>query len=67
MSTQVGSWRIVEAATEVRYDHSLGRDVHSLYILEGGGVSRDPDNDRDLIRRFAAGVDARSSHWTKHP
>jgi|GEM_PF-2545558 len=65
MSVQVGSWRIVEAATEVRFDYSLGRDVHSLYLLEGGAVSRDADNDRDLIRGFAAGVDASSSHWTR--
>lgn len=63
MSAQVGSWGIVEAATEARYDHSLDRDVFTLYIRKGGYVSRDADNDRELIIRFAAGIDSRSSHW----
>lgn len=63
MSAQVGSWGVVEAATETRYDASLDRDVFTLYIRTGGHIARAADNDRELLGRFAAGVDSRSSHW----
>lgn len=55
MSIQVRSWDLVEAATEARFDHALGRDVFTLYVVEGAGVQRDADTDRKLIRRFADG------------
>jgi len=37
--------------------------VFTLYISTIGQVARDADNDRELIRRFAEGVDSRTSHW----
>ena len=63
MSIQVRNWDLVEAATEARFDHPLRRDVFTLYVVEGAGVQRDADTDRKLIRRFADGVNPRSSHW----
>jgi len=64
MSIQVGTWELVEAATEARYDRKLGRDVLSLYVLDAAGVQNDDATDRALIRGFADGVNPRSSHWS---
>lgn len=63
MSIQVRNWDLVEAATEARFDHGLGRDVFTLYIVDASGVEGDDATDRKLIRRFADGVNPRSSHW----
>lgn len=63
MSVQVRNWDLVEAATEARFDNTLGRDVFTLYIVEGAGVERDAATDRRVIHRFADGVNPRSSHW----
>lgn len=63
MSIQVRNWDLAEAATEARFDHTLGRDVFTLYVVDATRVERDHDTDRKLIRRFADGVNPRSSHW----
>lgn len=63
MSIQVRDWDLVEAATEARFDQTLGRDVFTLYVVDAVGIERDDGTNRKLIRRFADGVNPRSSHW----
>lgn len=65
MSAQVGSYAVIAAATEVRFDPKLDRDVRTLYLLSDGMVDRGAKNDRELLARFVDGVDSRSSHWTR--
>lgn len=63
MVPTVGQCDIEEAATEVKFNERLGRDVFNLYILAEGGVALSPERDRDLIPRFVAGLDPMSVSW----
>lgn len=63
MSAQVGSWGLFKAATEVRWDDVLRRDIFTLYYVGDSVVSRDPVTDRQILAMFASGVNSRSSHW----
>lgn len=63
MSIQVRNWDLVEAATEARFDRTLGREVFTLYVVDADGVGRDDDTCRRLIRGLGDDVHPRSSHW----
>lgn len=67
MAPGVTAMNIVEASTETKFDHALGRDVSVLTLLEGGGVSTDAVEDQNLVRRFAEWIDSNSSYWPVKP
>ncbi|WP_426302959.1 hypothetical protein [Arthrobacter sp. R-11] len=66
MSLQVGSWTIVDAVTEVRFDGLERGDVRTLYLLKDASLrDHDAERDHEVLRRFADGVRANSAHWHK--
>lgn len=63
MSYDVSSYGVFEAAREVRWDDSRGRDIATLYINSSGeGLDR-ADDETKAFRRWMRGCDPESSHF----